>query len=76
MSCSHEFSDDKSHPWWKHGNILSFLNLKDQIDMFGPLILYWEGNRERYIQTVNPLLHNTRTTNTYMDKSCNNFTVI
>ena len=68
LRCSHKFSDDKTHPWWKRGNILSLLNLKGQIDMFGPLRLYWEGNRERYIQTIKPLLHNMRTTNTYLDK--------
>ncbi len=65
LSMSHNVSDNKEHPWWKCGNIVSLLNLKDQMDTYGHIRLYWEGNRERYIQEVKPLMRNLRSTSSY-----------
>ena len=47
-------------------NFLSLLNLPAQIREFGPLHLYWEGNRERFIQHLKPMLNNPRWTAPYL----------
>ena len=65
LSMSHNVSDNKEYPWCKRGNIVSLLNLKDQMDTYGHIRLYWEGNRERYIQEVKPLMRNLRSTSSY-----------
>ena len=53
------FSKDPANPFWfKKSNFISLLNLPGQINKFGPLYLYWEGVKERYIQFVKPLLKN------------------
>jgi hypothetical protein len=38
--------------WAKTGNFPTLLCLGDQIARFGPVRLYWEGTRERYIQEL------------------------
>ena len=69
LSCCDSFTKEPNkNPWWVCGNILSILNLKDQIDMYGSLCLYWEGNREHYIQMVKPLMQNMRTSITYFQQ--------
>ena len=61
-------SDKKVFPiWYNRSNFLSLLNLPYQISQYGPLRLYWEGNRERYIQVVKPILVNKRTTVSYLE---------
>ena len=69
LSCVHALSPNTTKiPWWyKTGNIVSFLNFHDQIVEYGHLRLYWEGNRERYIQSVKPLLQNIRKSETYLE---------
>lgn len=67
LSCCHELAPNTEQPcWWKKGNIVSFLNVRDQIDNFGHLRFYWEGNRERRVQSINTLLNNMRKTDSYM----------
>ena len=48
--------------WLSCANIISLLNCPGQIERYGHVRLYWEGNRERYIQMIKPLLKNMRTT--------------
>ncbi len=38
--------------WLAKANFISLLNLPKQIDRLGKLRWYWEGNRERFIQTI------------------------
>ena len=50
-------------PWWLScGNLISLLNCPGQIEQYGHIRLYWEGNRERYIMMIKPLLKNMCTT--------------
>ena len=42
--------------WAKKGNFVSLLNLREQIEFFGSVRLYWEGSRERFIQVVKAIL--------------------
>ena len=67
LSCCHEMSPNpQTAPLWlEKGNLLSLLNMCDQIDKYGHLRFYWEGNRERFVQTVKPLLSNMRKSDTY-----------
>lgn len=62
----YETHNEKSLTWFKKGNIISLLNYPRQIKKFGHIRLYWEGNRERYIQCVKPLLTNMRHSETYL----------
>ena len=56
----------KSSPfWYNKGNFVSLLNLPKQISIFGPVRLHWEGIRERFIQTVKPLLINSRSNGSF-----------
>mmetsp|Transcript_32498 Transcript_32498/g.70382 ORF Transcript_32498/g.70382 Transcript_32498/m.70382 type:complete len:115 (+) Transcript_32498:2-346(+) len=60
LNSVHEFDDIPNPDTTKRvildaSNYLSLLNLPDQIMRHGPLHLYWEGNRERYIQVLKPL---------------------
>ena len=71
LSCSNIISSEKEEPWWFKGNIISLLNYKMQLQKFGHLRNYWEGNRERYIQTVKPILSNIRDTSTYLYRKLN-----
>lgn len=60
-------SNDPTNPfWYKKSNFISLLNLPDQINKFGPIYLYWEGVKERYIQYVKPLLKNKRKSVSYL----------
>ena len=68
LSCCHFMSPSNSTPWWDKGNLLSLLNIGDQIDFYGHVRFYWEGNRERYVQVVKPLLTSLRNTDTYFTK--------
>lgn len=52
--------------WFKRSNFLCLLNLPNQIDTFGPIRKYWEGNRERFIQEVKPLMKHTRETTSFL----------
>ena len=47
LSCWYEINSDLKNPFWYQPNIVSFLNFKSQIDRFGSIRYYWEGNRER-----------------------------
>jgi hypothetical protein len=49
----------------KTSNFLSLLKLPDQVERFGPFHWYWEGNRERYIQSLKPHLGNLRKTSSF-----------
>ena len=42
------------------------MNLPAQIEKFGPIYLYWEGVKERYIQHIKPILKNKRKSVTYL----------
>jgi hypothetical protein len=52
--------------WYIKPNFISLLNFPNQIKYFGSLRLYWEGNRERQIQYMKPLLKNMRNTVEYL----------
>jgi len=70
LSCCDRFVrhyyDDDTEPFWAStGNFPSLLNLPQQIEFFGPLRLYWEGVRERYIQSVKCVLKSMRKTTSY-----------
>ena len=52
--------------WYSRSNFVSLLNLPEQIAKYGPLRLYWEGHRERYIQVIKPVLANKRTSVSYL----------
>ena len=52
--------------WYSKANFLCLLNLPEQIKRYGPLHLYWEGSRERYIQNVKPSMKNMRTSASYL----------
>ena len=57
--------------WLSKGNFLSLLNLPNTIKKFGPLRLYWDGNRERTIQYIKPfLIHSRKTPSFYKTKLC------
>ena len=70
LSCCHRFTqlfyDKDEEPFWaKTSNFPSLLNLAAQILKYGPIRWYWEGTRERYIQTVKKVLISMRKTNSY-----------
>ena len=45
--------NDTTTPFWfRKSNFVSLLNLPAQIEKFGPAYLYWEGVKERYIDSV------------------------
>ena len=48
------------------GNMLSLLNLPDQIKKLGSLQMYWEGKYEKFIQRIKPELTSLRGTETYL----------
>ena len=52
--------------WYRRSNFVSLLNLPKQIEKYGPVRLYWEGHRERYIQVIKPILANKRTSVSYL----------
>ena len=70
LSCcnrfTHLFYDQNSIPFWATtSNFPSLLNLAAQIKKYGPIRWYWEGTRERYIQTVKKVLVSMRKTTPY-----------
>ena len=70
LSCCHRFTmlyfDGSKEPFWATTcNFPSLLNLPTQISEFGPIRWYWEGSRERYIQTVKKVLISMRKTISY-----------
>ena len=57
LSCCHRFAvsyyDISVEPFWANtGNFPSLLDLADQITLYGPIRWYWEGTKERFIQSV------------------------
>ena len=70
LSCCHRFcqlyyNDNKVPFWATTSNFPSLLNIAAQIKKYGPLRWYWEGTRERYIQTVKKVLVSMRKTTSY-----------
>ena len=70
LSCCDRFVklhyDSSVSPFWAtKGNFLSLLNLAEQISTFGSVRLYWEGTRERFIQTAKAVLVSFRTSTSY-----------
>ena len=64
MNC---FEYNENEPmWWSKSNFISLLNLPDQINFFGPLRFYWDGSRERFIQSVKPWLQHMRQSDSYL----------
>ena len=72
LSCVDEFYTNvyilnSSTPIWKsRGNFLSLLNLPLQQAYFGNVRYFWEGERERYIQQVKPLLSQLRHSTSFL----------
>ena len=52
--------------WRSRGNFLSLLNLPLQQEYFGNVRNFWEGERERYIQHIKPLLSNLRHSTSFL----------
>ena len=52
--------------WYRKSNFFSLMNLPDQIEKFGPLRLHWEGEQEKFIQYMKPMLTNLRVNETYL----------
>ena len=52
--------------WTSRGNFLSLLNLPLQQQYFGTVRNFWEGERERYIQQIKPLLINLRQSTSFL----------
>ena len=50
--CRSYFQKNSTPFWANTGNFPTLLCLGDQINRFGPVRLYWEGTRERYIQEL------------------------
>ena len=73
LSCCHRFSlayyGRGVTPFWAStGNFPSLLNINSQVSEFGPLRWYWEGTRERFIQTVKKVLVSMRRSASYFSK--------
>jgi hypothetical protein len=51
---------ERSHFWENKPNFWCLLNLRDQIELFGAVRNYWEGDRERAIQKVKPIIKRMR----------------
>ena len=51
--------------WESKSNFVSLLNLPLQIESYGPVRHYWEGDRERDIQLIKPLIKCMRKTDSY-----------
>ena len=52
--------------WRQRGNFLSLLNLPLQQQYFGTVRNFWEGERERYIQHIKPLLKDLRHSTSFL----------
>ena len=70
LSCCHRFCqlyyhDDQDPFWATTQNFPSLLNLAVQIEKYGPIRWYWEGTRERFIQTVKKVLVSMRKSTSY-----------
>ena len=52
--------------WRSRGNFLSLLNLPLQQQYFGSVRNFWEGERERYIQHIKPLLSHLRNSTSFL----------
>jgi len=73
LSCCDRFSksyhDSECEPFWSTtGNFPSLLNLGEQIRKYGPIRWYWEGTRERFIQSVKRVLVSMRKTQLYFSR--------
>ena len=55
-------------PFWysKSNFVVSLLNPKKRIEIYGPVKLHWERLKEKFIQKVKPLLKNKRTRVSYL----------
>ncbi len=61
------YSQEKSkNDYWIKGNLASLLNLPSQVEKFGPLRLYWDGNNEHFVQTPKNTIENLRKMESYM----------
>ena len=63
--CRSYFQKNTTPFWANTGNFPTLLCLGEQIDRFGPVRLYWEGTRERYIQELKKHLVGMRRTPEY-----------
>ena len=63
------YYDDRITPFWVNTqNFPSLLNLPEQIKHHGPLRWYWDGTRERYIQSVKKILKSMQQSSSYFVK--------
>ena len=73
LSCCHRFcqayySDGVTEFWSTTANFPSLLNLAEQVNNHGRLRWYWDGTRERYIQSVKKILKNLRKSPSYFTR--------
>ena len=71
LTATHNFFDiysqEKSkNDFWTKGNFASLLNLPTQVEKFGPLRLYWDGNNKRFVQIPKNCIENLRKTESYL----------
>ncbi len=53
------YSQEKSENYfWIKENFASLLNVPSQVEKFGPLILYWDGNNDRFVQIPKNVIEN------------------
>ena len=68
-SYAKEYYAEGVTPFWAcTGNFPSLLNLEEQIVRYGPLLWYWEGTCERFIQAVKRVLTSMRTTTSFFSR--------
>ena len=74
LTITHKFErntflmDGKKPIWLQKPNFISLLNLPDQIKKFGNIRLFWDGNKERCIQTVKPYLKRARLDSSFLKR--------
>ncbi len=71
LTATHNFFDIYSqakskNDFWIKGNFASLLNLPTQVEKFGSLRLYWDGNNERFVQIPKNCIENLRKTELYL----------
>ncbi len=66
LGCSLRRQEKSKNDFWIKGNFVSLLNLPSQVEKFGPLRLYWDGNNERFVPMPKNVIENLRKTDSYL----------
>ena len=65
-------SNGKESIVFSKGNLLSLLNLPEQVEYLGPARHIWEGNSEFYIQTIKKDINHVRHSSTFFQRKLQN----